>query len=204
MWIFLFFVIFVLIISSTVKIEINEKIIDSYKKLKELKYLISIKLFNKIKLISFKISNDRIGKSSKIIKRGYRDVIRILKDVFRSKRIKVEKLKLNIKLGTENSALTSYTVAVISSIISIFLAKEIEEFSHDKYQYQIVPLYTDKNELKLSINCIISIKLVHIIYMIYVLMRKDDGKYGRTSNRRTYDNSHEQHKRYGRCRHNYR
>lgn len=204
MWIFLFFVIFVLIISSTVKIEINEKLIDSYKKLKELKYLISIKPFNKINLISFKISNDRIGKSSKIIKRGYRDIIRIIKDVFRSKRIKVENLRLNIKLGTEDAALTSYIVVIISSIISIFLAKEIEEFSHDKYEYQIVPVYADKNILKLSINCIISIKLVHIIYMIYVLMRKDDEKYGRTSNRRTYDNSYEQHKRYGRCRHNYR
>ena len=205
MWIFLFLIIFIiLIITSTVKIEINEKLIDSYKKIKELKYLVSIKLLNKIKIISFRITNDKIGKSNKIINGGYKDAIRILKDVFSKKKIKVEKLKLNLKLGTENSALTSYIIAFISSIISIFLARQIEDFSKNKYEYNIIPLYIDKNELKLSINCIISIKLVHIIYMIYVLMRKDDEKYGRTSNRRTYDNSHEQHKRYGRCRHNYR
>jgi len=205
MWIFLFLIIvIVLIINSTVKVQINEKVIDSYKKVKELKYLVSIKIFNKINIISFKITNDKIGKNNKIINKGYRDILRILKDIFSTNKIKIEKLKLNLKLGTEDSMITSYLIAIISTVISIFIARQVDDFSNDKYEYQIIPLYTDKNILKLSINCIISIKLVHIIYMVYVLMRKDGEKYGRTSNRRTYDNGYEQHKRYGRCKYNYR
>jgi len=205
MWIFLFFIIFIIVIStSTIKIEINEKIIDSYKKFKNLKYVVSIKAFNKVKIFSFKITQEKIGKSNRIIKIGYKEILRILRYIFKTEKIKIEKFKLNLRLGTENSILTSYIVASISSIISILLARRIDDFSNDKYEYQIIPEYIDKNVLKLSINCIISIKLVHIIYMIYVLKRKDDVKYGGTSNRRFDDNSNEQHKRYGRCKYNYR
>jgi len=206
MWIFFALtILFILITNSTVRIEINEKLIDSYEKLKNLKYRISLELFNKINVISFKITKDKIiGKDNKIIKGGYIDLKKILKYIFNKEKIKIEKLKLDLKLGTEDAALTSYIVVIISTIISTLIAKKVDKFSYNKYKYGIIPLYENKNIIKLSINCIISIKLVHIIYMIYVLKRKDDEKYGRTSNRRTYDNGNEQYKRYGRCRYNYR
>jgi len=205
MWVFFILIIFlIIIISSTVKIKIDEKLLDSYKKIRDLNYIISINLFNKIKIISFKITNDKIGKSNRIIKSGYKEVFKVLRRIFKTRIIKLEKLNINLKLGTEDVEITSYIVTSISVILSQFLAKQIDNFSNENYRYQIVPLYINKNALKLSINCIASIKLVHIIYMIYVLKRKDDENNGRTSNRRSYDNSNEQHKRYGRCKYNYR
>jgi len=206
MWVFFILVIiFIAIINSTAKIEINEKIIYTYKKIKNLEYKICIKLFKRIKLFTFKIRADKfIGKNNKIIKGGYRDLIKILKYIFKNDKIKKEKIYLNLKIGTEDAALTSYIVATLYTIISLFIAKQIDKISRNNYRYEIIPLYINKNELKLSINCIVSIKLVHIINVIYVLKRKDDEKNGRTSNRRAYDNSNEQHKRYGRCKHNYR
>jgi len=205
MWIFLILIIiFFIIIYSTVKIEINEKSIDSYSKLRNLEYIISINLFNKIKLISFKIANSKIDKKSKISKKAFRNRNGLFKFIFKKNIIKIEKLKLDLKVGTEDAIFTSYIVSIISIIISTLIAKKVYNFSEEKYKYLVTPLYIQRNAFNLSINCIISIKLVHIIYMIYVLNRKDDEKYGRTSNRRSYDNGDEQHKRYGRCRYNYR
>ncbi len=59
----------------------------------------------------------------------------------------------------------------------------------------MLPIYEDKNRIKLILNCIIQVKLVHIISIIYYVVkkRKEKRKYERASNRRSYDYSYEQY-----------
>lgn len=54
-----------------------------------------------------------------------------------------------------------------------------------------MPMYRFGNSINLSLNCIINVKMVHIIYVIYILLKKGMIKNERTSNRGAYDYSYE-------------
>ena len=101
--------------------------------------------------------------------------------------MKIKKINLDIKVGTESIMITVYLVAIISSIIASFF-----EISNAKEStFSVMPLYNSGNSIKINLNCIISVKIVHIIYVIYILIKKRRTKDGGTSNRRTYDYSYE-------------
>jgi hypothetical protein len=106
------------------------------------------------------------------------------------KKIKIEYLNLSIKIGVEDAVLTSYIVAVISSVISIILPYFVENNDNEKYKYVIEPIY-NKSTFQMYLNSIVSIKIVHIIYVIYNLTKKGRDKNESTSNRRSYAYSHE-------------
>lgn len=61
----------------------------------------------------------------------------------------------------------------------------------NKTEFRIIPLYNFGNSIKFNLNCIISVKIVHIIYVIYILLKTRRRKNERTSNRRSYDYSYE-------------
>lgn len=104
--------------------------------------------------------------------------------------IKLEKLNLNIVIGTEDCILTAYLVGIISIIISNIIPHVCNYQNNlEEYNYNIIPVY-NKNFSKLSLNCIISVKLVHIIYIIFLIWkgsRKDE----RSPNRKSYEYSYE-------------
>lgn len=194
--------IILIIVSSTLRIDIKELETINTKIIK-LKIIISLLAFNKLKWIGIKIDKNRIEKIKKSIKKPlmnkilnskilkkYRGVEKIIikdrKQILKElKNINIEKTKIKLQIGTENPVITSYTVAIISTILSIILARKTKE-----PKYEIKPVYIDKNYIYLYLNCIISIKLVHIINIKKELERKEVyQKYGRTSNRRTYANS---------------
>jgi hypothetical protein len=76
--------------------------------------------------------------------------------------------------------------------MAIGLSNMIKEFQKQKHKYTITPVYADKNIIKINLNCIIKIKMIHIICVLYILMKKRRvEKHERTSNRRTYDYSYE-------------
>ena len=104
----------------------------------------------------------------------------------------VSLLNLELKIGTEDAILTSFIVFLISTGISILLPHVIKRYDKNKYKYLITPLYFQKNLYQIKLNCIIEIKLVHIINMIYIFIKKRrSDKNERTSNRRPYDYSYE-------------
>lgn len=191
-----------IIVSSTLRIDIKELETINTKIIK-LKIIISLLAFNKLKWIGIKIDKNRIEKIKKSIKKPlmnkilnskifkkYRGVEKIIikdrKQILKElKNINIEKTKIEVQIGTENPVVTAYTVAIISTLLSILLARKTKE-----PKYEIKPVYVDKNYIHLYLNCIISIKLVHIINIKKELERKEVyQKYGRTSNRRTYANS---------------
>ena len=104
----------------------------------------------------------------------------------------IRKLKLKIDIGTENSAITSLLIPIVSTVISFLLRNKMK--TREEQTYIVQPIYKDQNYLNITISGIFDIKMNHIINVIYLLSRKNKKgvkKYERTSNRRSYDYSYE-------------
>lgn len=104
----------------------------------------------------------------------------------------IKKLKLKIDIGTENSAITSLLIPIVSTVIAFLLRNKIK--TKEEQTYIVQPIYKDQNYLNITISGIFDIKMNHIINVIYLLSRKNKKgvkKYERTSNRRSYDYSYE-------------
>lgn len=166
-------IISILLIYSKLVIEIKELDIVNTK-IGKFKVVISLELFNKIKWLKLTIDDKKIAKlknntklkaldkilNAKILKQ-YKDFrqIKNLKKITRElKKIKIEKIRIKLTIGTENPAVTALTVGTLSTALSIILAKITTLPA-----YKIKPIYINKNYTHLSINCIIAIKMVHII-----------------------------------------
>ncbi len=206
---FLIISFFLLLLLSNIEIEINKLWFDSSnkkgEKLKDYLFYIRLKLLDKITWFKIKIDNKKITKikNSKLLKckafekinrikeikenalKNKKDILNIrnLKDLD----IKIEQLNLDMKISVSDNVITSFTVVAISTIISIILARNISKYEKDKYMYLITPIYEYKPTLKIKLNCIIDVKIVHIMNVIYMLVKKRSVEYDeRTSNRRAY------------------
>mgnify|MGYP004699780203 CR=1 FL=1 len=80
------------------------------------------------------------------------------------------KITLKIYIDLKEAALNALIVGLFSGIISIgegiLFSQEILS-TNSKNEWKIVPLYQNENILKIDFNCIINIKLIHIIYTVY-------------------------------------
>ena len=197
-----------MIILSTLKIKISNLEASNITNVKEkslknpnkkAQVNISFCLFNYIKWFGLKLDEKKFNKMYEKIKLGKIDLKKLeqdfkLRDLLQLKKLKaeIEYLNLELKIGTEDVILTSFIVAVISTLISIILPYLIKRYQKDKYYYKILPLYNN-NAYEIKFDCIINIKLVHIINILYYQFKKgrkkNDGK--RTSNRRSYGYSYE-------------
>ena len=101
----------------------------------------------------------------------------------------IEKLNLKVYIGTEDAAITAISVGVGYTIISNFISGKI--FSQKNIEYEIFPIYQNKNILKLELDSIITLKMEKIIDIIKLIKKGRDDKNGRTSNRRAYAYSNE-------------
>ena len=211
--VFLFILLILLIITlsivtSKIEIKLMPFILNS-KKHKyvddQSKVIIKLKLFEIIPIIKFTITNQKLKRLQKLFKMNEkiekieRDIIQnkdkidvqllaVAKEIGKS--IEIKKLELAMELGTENAFLTSMLVAIFSSIIAIGISRT--NVKEKDVLYEIKPIYTSQNFVKIAISGIFQIKMVHIINIIYVLNKKGGMKNNeRTSNRRSYDYSYE-------------
>jgi len=193
-------IILILLLLSTIKIEIKNLRIENAKIKTKYNVKISINILNKIKILSINLNNQKIKKvysSKRFQKININKFIKKLSinkanlQVIKHIKPKIEKLQLYIDLGIEDAVLTSYSIAILASTIGIilpYLAKNIENC-----KYIVNPLYIGKNELNIDLDSIISLKIVHIIYVIYFFIMKGREKNERTSDRRSYDYSYGQY-----------
>ena len=131
------------------------------------------------------------------IKSNVSDILKEIKEIFTVEDIKNLKLELmylnvKVKIGLEDVILTSSLVFIISTAISILLPHIIKTYNSGNYIYEILPLYVNKNSYYIKLHCIIQLKIVHIINIIYIYLKKGrSDKYERASNRRSYEHSYE-------------
>lgn len=194
----------VTLLLSVLKIRIEKLDISNYTKekiLKDYEFHIELQLLNKIKILDIAINESIIEKMKLKDKFSSVNVSQLkndmpkkneIKEIIKKLDINLSKLDLKLDIGIDNVILTSAIVAILSAIIGIVLPHVIKQYNKENYKYIITPLYIGKNVIKLSLNCIIQVKMVHIIYIIYILLkRRRVYKHERTSNRRTYDYSYE-------------
>ena len=149
---------------------------------------ISFYIFNKFKLYERTVDNKKIKNAFRNQKFNlknmqFNDTLNIIK----KSKINIETLNIEGYLGLEDAAYTAYVLAFISSIIPIILSGRI-----NKYKYNITPVYVNQNIVNLEINCIINIKIVHIINILFKLLKKGRvNNNEQPSNRRSYAYSHE-------------
>lgn len=206
---FIIALIFTMLILSTIKLEIKDFIYDSTKpkskKTSHYKIIIRLKLFNKLTWLKIKITKEQIAKaiSNKLVKRIMLKRMEKFKEnknievkklkVLKKLNINIDKLKLYIKLDTPTVTTTTTLTTIIATFISIILARTANTNNISNYRYKIQPTFYMQNLLKICIDCIISLKMVHIINIIYILKKKRSVKRydKRTSNRRAYAYSNE-------------
>ncbi len=158
-------------------------------------------IFSKIPIIKIKLNKNNIKKFK--LKEKFIDFdIKIWEErkkfdkdffkIIRKLKFYIKQLNLKIDIGTENAALTSIIVPIISSVIALFLRNKIR--TNEEQYFMIQPIYKNQNYLNIELSGIFEMKMNHIINIIYLLIKKDkkgEDKYERTSNRRSYDYSYE-------------
>lgn len=164
------------------------------KKINKLKIEISILFLDKLKWFKVEINKENVEKLketkinkwfNKIIEKNkIQNLKKIRKAIMKKEQklyINIEEIELKLKIGTTNVILTSMIFVAINIIISILLAINIQKYSKDKHKYEIIPNYQNNNFYELNLNCIISVKIAHIINMIKG--KRSDKRNARTSNR---------------------
>lgn len=106
-------------------------------------------------------------------------------------KFQLEKLDLKLDIGFENVLFTSFSIFVVSTLLSFFVKRTVKKFDPQKYQYTIMPHYRSTNQVNLKATGIISSKTVHIIAILLKYKKRRTKEYERTSYRRAYENSYE-------------
>ena len=203
MILFLFFLVgfifvlllFDILIFSSIKIKVKNLKIDNSKIKEGYELNVLIYFLNKIPIYRIKLNSNKLKKiqNSKRFKRikaqNFHEIIPSIKDLFKLINyisIEIQKLNLNLSIGTENAVTTSYLTAIIASIIGILITK-LSKRNIDKCKFTTNPLYNSKNEYSIRIDGIFCIKIVHIINGMLNLTKKGSSdRYERASNRRSY------------------
>lgn len=147
------------------------------------KYKITIKFYilKKINYLKLDITKDKIEKAfmnkniNKMMEKNKKNID--IKQISNLEKMnfKLKQMNLKIYLGLEDAALNAIMVGIISSSISIIMGilidKNILKFENKKVEkneiyWKIVPIYQNKNLLNIDLDCIISFKLIHIIYIV--------------------------------------
>ena len=189
-----FFIIFFLIIIGLVfsKIKINIKNVTIINKDKNFDIEIIIYLFEILKILKIKINSEhmiilkskiKLQKIKKKILKNF-NVNKIENSIF--KRItfrELKKLQLNVitlkiylEYSTNNILLTTYSVPVISTIFGFLYNLSIKKYDSLNYYFKINPMYLNKKYFYIEGESIIEIKMVHIISIMYQLLRKGEKK----------------------------
>lgn len=193
----------ILIIASTLHIQIKNLSISNMQTKNNTKYAIifSIYFANKIKYIWFNLNSKRAKKIyskvqlEKIDLKKFKKVFKLsdLKELTKL-HLKISDLNLEMNIGTKSPLVTSFLVVTLSNAISLLLPHLVNNLKDNRYFYNIKPLYYNKELYKINLDCIIEIKMVHIINVIYYIFLKKgrrENERSTTSNRKSYAYSHE-------------
>ena len=160
----IFTILIIAIHTSKIGIDIKNLIIDTDAEEKineDGKIYVYLLLFNKIKLfrknvrnipmkdVKFETSDFDIKIfKNKDIKINYFELIRNIN-------IDIKNIDLNVNIGTEDAGITAILVGILAGILGIIIKKP---------KYQILPIYANRNLLKINLNGIFTIYLMHYIY----------------------------------------
>lgn len=160
----IFTILIIAIHTSKIGIDIKNLIIDTDAEEKineDGKIYVYLLLFNKIKLFRKNVRNIPM----KDVKFETSDFdIKIFKDkdikinyfeLIQNINIDIKNIDLNVKIGTEDAGITAILVGILAGTLGMIIKKP---------KYQILPIYANRNLLKINLNGIFTIYLMHYIY----------------------------------------
>ena len=184
-----FFLLFIIVALITLNIKVSIvkfKIINTNSKLSfkiDIVLKIGIYIGKKIKLFEIYLNKERLLRNKYILKfkkeNKLEKDINIIKDkdmksAIKKIKIYLENFELKLDLGTEDAKLTAMLIGILSTIIGILITiiyyKENIKIINN-FMYNINPIFSNKNSLKLEIKGRVFIKLLHIIYILYVSVK---------------------------------
>ncbi len=171
--ILIFLLVAIALYTSKIGIEVQNLKIDTEKKTiinEDYDIYLFFLIFWRVKIFKKSVKNLKI-KNVKLQQRDIdiklfknRDFKINYKELIQSIRLEIENIDLYVQIGTENAAFTAILIGVISAIVGVILKKP---------KYEIVPAYKNKNLLKVELNCIITVYLMHYIYNeIFKLLKR--------------------------------
>lgn len=170
-----------LILLSTIHIEIKDLELTNIKENKNLGYgvILSLYLGKHFKWISIYLNDEKIKKAytkMQLEKIDFKKIEQDFKweDLKAIKKIqpKISYLNLNVILGTKSAVTTAFINSAICIIISLLLPHIAIDLRKENYKYYIEPIYINQNLYKIQFNCIIQVKIVHIINVILYINSK--------------------------------
>ena len=202
---FILVIIIVLIATTELRlcVSIKDMSFKSYLKIYVLKSILIAKIDLTKKRKKY-IKNKRIRKKFKNLSKNKTKFIKEIYFVLKYVKLNLKKLDFKIDISTTDCILTSYTVFILSNIIAFFIKFTNVKINLKNFKYMINPLYVNQKILNIKLDCIITTNLVHIISILYKNLKKwrCDVNGNETSNRWSYGNCNEQHKRNDRRKYN--
>lgn len=175
---------------------------------------IALYLFNIIKIKKIKIERKVHTEDNNKDNRVVNTVFMIIKQILRSlqkeeivkivtrilKSIKVKSLNMDLGINLQDSILNAYSIAIINSILPIFLAKHSKNIDLNNISYTT---FISKKVINLKIDSIIYVSIVKnitsIIKIIFIILKGGIKNGIKTSNRISNDNINDFNRKYGRC-----
>ena len=160
----IFTILIIAIHTSKIGIDIKNLIIDTDAEEKineDGKIYVYLLLFNKIKLFRKNVRNIpmkdvKFETSDFDIKIFKNEDIKInYLELIQNINIDIKNIDLNVNIGTEDAGITAILVGILAGILGIIIKKP---------KYQILPIYANRNLLKINLNGIFTIYLMHYIY----------------------------------------
>ena len=160
----IFTILIIAIHTSKIGIDIKNLIIDTDAEEKineDGKIYVYLLLFNKIKLFRKNVRNipmkdvkfETSDFDIKIFKN--KDIKINYSELIQNINIDIKNIDLNVNIGTEDAGITAILVGILAGILGIIIKKP---------RYQILPIYANRNLLKINLNGIFTIYLMHYIY----------------------------------------
>ena len=126
------------------------------------------------------------------------EINKIAKNILKT--IKVNKLDLNLGINFSDPILNAYSIAIINSVLPIFLISNNRNINLDKIRYNT---YISKKVVDLKVDSIISVSIVKniisILKIVFLIVKGGIKNGNKTSNRISNDNFNDFNRKYGRC-----
>ena len=144
----------------------------------ESKVLLKIYILKKIKIYEInlkkiKINNKKFQERINKIRQDkkYIELNSVIIKVLRTESFSIEKMILKVYEGTEDAAITAIGVGVIATIISNVFRNKIKNPTIQKYE--IIPIYDNRNFLKIEFNGIFVLKYTNIKDILKNIIRNN-------------------------------
>lgn len=154
-------------------ISYNQKCINDFY-IKKLKVNVQIYLFKIIKVLNIKIYKNyceifKIKIKLNLLKKLKDDKDTsykfIIKNIEKLKPV-INKIDLELSLGTEEPMITTFSIPAISAVISVLISKYMEKYNEKNYVFNVIPNYSNTNNFSLKLTSRLKFDTLRTIFFI--------------------------------------